>query len=76
MRDQATMWKKDTDKYNELEERHQKEMKDELTGLQQTAGKDIIANFSSKDLETLEHLLEKLLSNIEGKIVPTIKTKQ
>ena len=53
-----------------------KEMKDELTNLQQTAGKDIIDNFSSKDLETLEHLLAKLLSNIEDKIFPTIKTKQ
>jgi len=52
-----------------------KEMKEELTNLQQTAGKDIIDNFSRNDLETLEHLLAKLLSNIEGKIVPTIKTK-
>ena len=53
-----------------------KEMKDELTNLQQTAGKDIIDNFSNNDLETLEYLLAKLLSNIEDKIVPTIKTKQ
>lgn len=50
-----------------------KEMKDELTDLQQTAGKDIIANFSSNDMETLEKLLAKLLANIEDKIFPTIK---
>ena len=52
-----------------------REMKDELTELQYTAGKDIIENFSKKDIETLEHLLAKLLANIEEKIFPTIKTK-
>jgi len=52
-----------------------KEMKDELNELQHTAGEDIIDNFSSKDIETLELLLAKLLSNIEEKIFPTIKAK-
>ena len=51
-----------------------KSMKDELTELQHTAGEDIIENFSKKDIETLEHLLAKLLSNIEKKIFPIIKT--
>ena len=52
-----------------------KEMKDDLTELQQTAGADIIDNFSSNDIKTLEYLLAKLLANIEEKIFPKIKTK-
>jgi hypothetical protein len=48
-------------------------MKDELTKLQQTAGKDIIDNFTDEDIKTLELLLSKLLSNIEDKIFPRMK---
>ena len=50
-----------------------KGMKEELINLQQTAGKDIIDNFTDDDIETLESLLSKLLSNIEDKIIPRIK---
>lgn len=45
-------------------------MKEALLELQQTAGKDIIDNFSSEDIETLETLLSKLLVNVEEKIFP------
>ena len=48
-------------------------MKEALTKLQKTAGKDIIENFSDEDIKTLEQLLSKLLKNIENKIFPRIK---
>ena len=49
------------------------EMKTALTKLQQTAGKDIIDDFTDEDIKMLEQLLFKLLSNIETKILPRIK---
>ena len=49
------------------------EMKEALTKLQKTAGKDIIENFTDEDIKTLEQLLTKLLTNIENKILPKIK---
>ena len=49
------------------------EMKEALTKLQQTAGKDIIDNFTAEDIITLEQLLSKMLTNIEDKIFPRIK---
>lgn len=49
------------------------EMKEALTKLQQTAGKDIIDNFTAEDIKTLEQLLAKLLTNIEGKIFPRMQ---
>ncbi len=45
-------------------------MKEALIELQQTAGKDIIEDFTPDDIERLETLLTKLLANIEGKIFP------
>ncbi len=50
-----------------------KEMKEALTNLQQTAGKDILDNFTGEDIKTLEQLLSKLLTNIEYKILPRMK---
>ena len=49
------------------------EMKEALTKLQQTAGKDIIDNFTTEDIKSLEQLLSKLLTNIEGKIFPRMQ---
>ena len=49
------------------------EMKEALTKLQKTAGKDIIENFTDENIKTLEQLLTKLLTNIENKILPRIK---
>ena len=49
------------------------EMKEALTKLQKTAGKDIIENFTDENIKTLEQLLTKLLINIENKIFPRIK---
>ena len=49
------------------------EMKEALTKLQKTAGKDIIENFTDEDITSLEQLLSKLLKNIEDKIFPRIK---
>ena len=49
------------------------EMKEALTKLQKTAGKDIIENFTDENIKTLEQLLTKLLTNIENKILPKIK---
>ena len=49
------------------------EMKEALTDLQQTAGKDIIDNFTTEDIKSLEQLLSKLLTNIEGKIFPRMQ---
>ena len=46
------------------------EMKEALTKLQKTAGKDIIENFTDEDIKTLEQLLTKLLTNIENNILP------
>ena len=51
------------------------EMKEALTKLQKTAGKDIIENFTDENIKTLEQLLTKLLTNIENKIFPRIKQK-
>jgi DNA-binding MarR family transcriptional regulator len=48
-------------------------MKEALTKLQNTAGKDIIENFTDENIKTLEQLLTKLLTNIENKILPSIK---
>jgi DNA-binding MarR family transcriptional regulator len=48
-------------------------MKEALTKLQKTAGKDIIENFTDENIKTLEQLLTKLLTNIENKIFPRIK---
>jgi DNA-binding MarR family transcriptional regulator len=48
-------------------------MKEALTKLQKTAGKDIIENFTDENIKTLEQLLTKLLTNIENKILPRIK---
>ena len=48
-------------------------MKEALTKLQKTAGKDIIENFTDDNIKTLEQLLTKLLKNIENKILPRIK---
>jgi len=45
-------------------------MKEALLDLQQTAGRDIIEDFTTEDLEMLEVLLSKLLANIEEKIFP------
>lgn len=45
-------------------------MKEALVELQQTAGSDIINNFTQEDLRMLETLLSKLLINIEQKIFP------
>ena len=49
------------------------EMKEALTMLQKTAGKDIIDNFTAEDIKSLEQLLSKLLTNIEDKIFPRMK---
>jgi len=46
------------------------EMKEALVHLQQTAGSDIINDFTQEDLKMLESLLSKLLANIEQKIIP------
>ena len=52
-----------------------KEMKETLTNLQKTAGKDILDNFTDVDIKMLEQLLSKLLTNIEDKILPRIKQR-
>ncbi len=51
-------------------------MKESLIELQLTAGEDIIENFTDEDIERLEILLTKLLTNIEGKLFPRMNNNK
>ncbi len=52
------------------------EVKENLMKMQQEAGKDITVNFSEHDIQTLEDLLYKILSNIEENILPKIQQSE
>ena len=49
------------------------EVQDNLMKMQQEAGKDITENFSENDIQTLDRLLYKILTNVEDKILPRIQ---
>lgn len=48
------------------------EVKENLMKMQQEASRDITVNFSDEDIRILEELLQKVLLNIEEKILPRI----
>lgn len=52
---------------------HAWEIKENLMRMQLEAGKDITCNFSEQDIILLEEMLQKILSNIEEKILPRIQ---
>ena len=49
------------------------EVQENLMKMQQEAGKDITDDFSEHDIEILNKMLNKMLINIEEKILPKIQ---
>jgi DNA-binding MarR family transcriptional regulator len=49
------------------------EIKENLMKMQMDAGKDITNNFSDQDIKLLEGMLQRILGNIEEKILPRIE---
>lgn len=49
------------------------EIKENLMKMQMEAGKDITNNFSDHDIKLLEGMLQRILGNIEEKILPRIE---
>lgn len=48
------------------------EIKENLMRTQQEAGQDITNNFTEQDIRVLDEMLQRILSNIEEKILPRI----
>jgi len=48
------------------------EIKENLMKTQQEAGQDITNNFTEQDIRVLDEMLQRILSNIEEKILPRI----
>jgi len=49
------------------------EIKENLMKMQLEAGKDITSNFTEQDIKALEEMLQRILTNVEEKILPRIQ---
>jgi MarR family transcriptional regulator, organic hydroperoxide resistance regulator len=49
------------------------EIKENLMKMQSEAGREVAGDFNAEDVNTLEKLLKKVLSNIEEKILPKME---